>query len=239
MNYVIVFLVLSLVILFHEWGHFLAARGVRLPIRIFSIGFGPKLWSFTHHHTEYRLSLVPFGGYVLPDIDDEQGFYAIAPWKRIVMAAGGPLASVILTVLGFATINLLTADFSLENLLFKPFYQTATLFGKMLTVLPTVFTKPAQLSGAVGIVMSGGAFIAANYRLALSFMALLSLNLAVLNFLPFPVLDGGKILLYLLEQAHPKLARLQYPLAIAGWILLVGLMVYTTVLDVGKFFYKV
>ncbi|MCL6558986.1 MAG: site-2 protease family protein [Firmicutes bacterium] len=91
-----------------------------------------------------------------------------------------------------------------------------------------------QLSGVVGIVVQGGQFVGADVLKALYFSILLSLNLAVFNLLPIPALDGGKIILYLLEKAHPKLLRLHIPLAVAGWVLLIGLMVYATVLDIGR-----
>jgi regulator of sigma E protease len=63
---------------------------------------------------------------------------------------------------------------------------------------------------------------------------MLSLNLAILNLLPLPPLDGGKIVLCLLEKVHPQLARLHFPLAIFGWVCLLGLMGYTTVLDIAR-----
>jgi regulator of sigma E protease len=69
-------------------------------------------------------------------------------------------------------------------------------------------------------------------------MALLSLNLAVFNMLPVPALDGGKILLYLLEKLHHRLARLHIPLSIGGWVCILGLMIYATYLDVERYIVK-
>ncbi len=60
-------------------------------------------------------------------------------------------------------------------------------------------------------------------------------KLAILNLLPIPPLDGGKICLHVLEKLHPKLARLHVPLGVAGWLFIPGLMVYATVLDIGRF----
>jgi membrane-associated protease RseP (regulator of RpoE activity) len=234
MNYLAVACILGIVILFHELGHFLAAGLVKLPIRIFSIGFGPKLWSFTRNGTEYRLALIPFGGYVLPDFYSEEEYFAIAPGRRLVMAAGGPAASIILTVLCLATLNLFSADVSLYNLLVKPVIQTVTLFGKMTAALPTVFSKTGQISGVIGLITQGGELLAADYLRVWWFTGLVSLNLALLNLLPVPALDGGKMLLCLLERIHPRFLRLQYSLTLAGWVLLLGLMVYTTVVDVGR-----
>ncbi|MFQ5352952.1 MAG: site-2 protease family protein, partial [Candidatus Binatia bacterium] len=56
--------VLALVILVHELGHFLVAKRCNTEVQVFSIGFGPKLFSFVRGETEYRISLIPVGGYV-------------------------------------------------------------------------------------------------------------------------------------------------------------------------------
>jgi len=54
--------------------------------------------------------------------------------------------------------------------------------------------------------------------------------------LPIPALDGGKIILYLLEKIHPKLLKIQLPATIAGWVIIAGLTVYVTIKDVVKIF---
>jgi len=62
---------LGFTIFIHELGHFLAARNRGLIITRFSIGFGPKLFGWTRNGVEYRLSAIPFGGYVaLPQLSD-------------------------------------------------------------------------------------------------------------------------------------------------------------------------
>ena len=57
-------LVLGSVVLFHEFGHYLAAKLYGITVEIFSVGFGPRLWGFVRRGTEYRLSWIPLGGYV-------------------------------------------------------------------------------------------------------------------------------------------------------------------------------
>lgn len=61
---ILVVLAFSLMIFIHELGHFLVAVRVGVKVEIFSIGMGPKLFSFTKDGVEYRLSAVPIGGYV-------------------------------------------------------------------------------------------------------------------------------------------------------------------------------
>jgi regulator of sigma E protease len=56
--------VLGSVVLFHEFGHFLAAKAFGITVEVFSVGFGPRIWGFVRRGTEYRLSWIPLGGYV-------------------------------------------------------------------------------------------------------------------------------------------------------------------------------
>ena len=74
MQYIIALLLIGFVILAHEFGHFIAARIVGMPIKIFSIGFGPKLWAVKKRETEYRIAMIPLGGYVMPDLKMTRNF---------------------------------------------------------------------------------------------------------------------------------------------------------------------
>jgi len=56
--------VLGSVVLFHEFGHYLAAKAFGITVEVFSVGFGPRLWGFVRRGTEYRISWIPLGGYV-------------------------------------------------------------------------------------------------------------------------------------------------------------------------------
>ena len=57
-------LVLGVMILVHEWGHFIAARIFGVRVDVFSIGFGPRLFGWKRGATDYRVSVLPLGGYV-------------------------------------------------------------------------------------------------------------------------------------------------------------------------------
>lgn len=234
MSYIIAALLIGFVILVHEFGHFIAAKRAGIAVAVFSLGFGPRVIGRKWKGTEYRLSLIPLGGYVLPEIEDEKEFFAVPVNKRIVMALGGPIASFLFPVLCFALNNSIRFGLSLANAFIRPLAQAADLMLAMVTALPRIFTHSEQLSGIVGIVAQGGSFVGNNFLNGVQFAVLISLNLAVLNLLPIPVLDGGKVFLYLLEKIDPKLQRWHVPLAIGGWIFVIGLMVYVTVKDVGK-----
>ena len=84
---------LSLIILVHEWGHFIVARKIGVKVERFSFGFGPLLLRWTRSGTEYVLSLLPFGGYVKLAGEVEEGRSGPAkPWEyrgRSVIERGG------------------------------------------------------------------------------------------------------------------------------------------------------
>ena len=234
MSYLLVVFLLGFLILVHEAGHLIAARSVGIPVTRFSIGFGPKVCSWHRGKTEYRLSFIPLGGYVLPAIEDEEDYFKIPVIKRTVLALGGPVANLAFPFLLLSLLGAIRSGLSWSGILVEPALQTGSLFGQVLTSLPVLFTQPDQLSGVVGIIAQGGDFVGMDIQRISQFLIFLSINLAVLNLLPFPVLDGGKILLCLLEKVHPKMTKLHIPLSIAGWVIMIGLMVYVTVHDVGR-----
>ena len=102
-------LIFSLAVFIHEFGHFIAARLLGLKADVFSIGFGPALWKRQIGKTEWRISAIPFGGYVsLPQLDPDgmkqiQGDHGetlppAAPWKRIIVAVAGPMGNIVLAL---------------------------------------------------------------------------------------------------------------------------------------------
>lgn len=234
MNIALAILIIGFIILVHEVGHFIAAKLAGIPVERLSIGFGPRVAAFTSRGTEYRLSLVPLGGYVLPAVADENDFFRYPVMKRVIFSLGGPGANILLAVILFAAVNVARDGLTLQGLILHPPVQTAALFREFAFSFLSVFSRPDQLSGIVGMVGRGGAYIGGDPMKALHFSILISLNLAIFNLLPVPALDGGKVFLYLLEKIHPRMAKLHLPLGIAGWLCVIGLMIYVTVLDIGR-----
>lgn len=101
-------LVISVVVFFHELGHLLVGKAVGVRAVRFSIGFGPRLVSFVRGETEYRISLLPLGGYVkfagdnpyeeLAPEDRGRGFLEQPPWKKGLIAFAGPAANFVLAI---------------------------------------------------------------------------------------------------------------------------------------------
>lgn len=125
-TYVVPFLcVLTVVVFFHELGHFLVGRWCGVRVESFSIGFGPEIGGWTDKHgTRWRVSWIPLGGYVkflgdqgaasTPDRDKLQkiandpaareAFHFKPVWKRAAIVAAGPMANFILAVVIFGGI---------------------------------------------------------------------------------------------------------------------------------------
>lgn len=101
MNIVIAIVVFSLLILFHELGHFSLAKLNRIRVNEFSLGLGPTLFGFTKGETKYSLKLLPFGGACMMEgedenSDDERAFNKKSVWARISVVAAGPIFNFIM-----------------------------------------------------------------------------------------------------------------------------------------------
>jgi regulator of sigma E protease len=102
-------LVLGVLILVHEWGHFIVARLFDVRVDVFSIGFGPRLFGFKWGATDWRISAVPLGGYVrmagqdITELDSGDAKPTGAPdelmskprWQRALISFAGPLINLI------------------------------------------------------------------------------------------------------------------------------------------------
>jgi regulator of sigma E protease len=103
---VLFLLVLGILVTFHELGHFLAAKAVGVRVEVFSFGFGRRLFGWKRGATDYRVSLIPLGGYVRMAGDglDEDASGARdelasrRTWEKLFIMAAGPAFNVVLAV---------------------------------------------------------------------------------------------------------------------------------------------
>lgn len=232
MSYLIMIVVISGIILLHEFGHYAAARLSGIGIGVFSIGFGPVLFRKKTAVTEWRVSLIPLGGYVVPDAADELRYFAIHPLRRIVLSFGGPLLNFIgafVLIFSARVIAGDSADIVLSRSMNIFLSQISGIFGG----ISALFSSPEALSGIVGIVHSGGSILNKGIS-PLLLSAALSLNLGIFNLLPLPPLDGGKIVLSFLELIDRRASRMHIPFALAGWAFMLVLVAATLFLDIKR-----
>lgn len=342
---------LGVLIVFHEFGHFLVAKLSGVGVLTFSVGFGPKIFVMKKGETEYALSALPLGGYVKmigenPDeevaqADLDRSFAHKSLLKRMAIVFAGPAFNLILAVLllmvvytfygvpvmstqineivkgtpaekagllkddrivaidgkavkewdelsgtikasggkmlnlqvqrGNETLNVsvqperkegrnvfnerkddwligISSRVTIEKgkaglAIVRAVYQTydyskLTLqaFGKML--LGDV--SPRNIGGPIMIAQMAGQQAQEGFGSFLAFLAVLSINLGVLNLLPVPVLDGGHLLFFMVEAVIRKPVALRYrEMAQQVGICLLGLlMVYAFYNDIVRFFEK-
>lgn len=104
---VVVVVVLGIMILVHELGHFVAAKFFGVRVLTFSLGFGKRLFGFKRGDTDYRVSLLPLGGYVKMAGDEPSEVHAGDPdeflgkprWQRFIIAVMGPSMNILMAVM--------------------------------------------------------------------------------------------------------------------------------------------
>ncbi len=107
MTIITALIILAVLILVHEWGHFIVARRIGIPVHEFSLGFGRKLYSTRKNGVEYSLRLIPMGGFVRMageepgDMNDPDGYNNRRPWEKVGVAFSGPFMNFVLAVLIF------------------------------------------------------------------------------------------------------------------------------------------
>jgi regulator of sigma E protease len=97
---------LGVMVLVHEWGHFVVARLFGVRVEVFSIGFGPRLFGVRRGPTDYRISALPLGGYVRMAGDnpaeerrgDPDEFLSKPRWQRCLIALAGPTTNFLMAV---------------------------------------------------------------------------------------------------------------------------------------------
>jgi regulator of sigma E protease len=361
MTILIFFIILLILVLSHEFGHFIAAKAFRIRVDEFAFGFPPRLFSKTIGETRYAFNALPLGGYVkiygedptqvTDDADKARSFPAQKRWKQaIVIVAGvvfnlllawvavtgtylvgapavadndlGPVVDQHLTITGieadspakkagfkegdilvgleeggaikqitsanevqaFTSIRegkeihaqVLRGDAELTltvvpvtdivpdraavgismdmvGKLKLPFF-TAVKQGFLHTVLYTQMTTEGifhflktaiigqsdfkDVAGPVGIVNAVGDAAKLGFVNLLLFTALISINLAVINVLPFPALDGGRLLFIIIESIvrRPIPAKVANYTNLVGFALLMLLMIVVTFHDIAKLF---
>lgn len=337
---------LSLLILVHEFGHFITAKFFNLRVDEFGIGLPPRAWGKKFGETIYSINWLPFGGFVKIYGEDTAGeqvtmsksqrevrddlrkrsFAYQSPWKRslIILAGvtmnfifGWILLTTVLMIgreagiyiskvepdgpaelgklqlgdritgfkngeefikyvndnrgevikftvmrsgkeenisaiprqippanqgaLGIALDEETGARLGIFQAIYVGFMTTIKLIGLIFTsffgLIASIFTQNANLSdvaGPIGIFKIAGNAGALGIATFLNFFALISINLGVINVLPFPALDGGRFLFILIEKfkGSPLPVKFEQIANGIGFALLIGLIIIISINDI-------
>lgn len=327
-------LLLSVFVVVHELGHYLAGRALGFTVLEFAVGMGPALFKKEKNGITYSLRAFPIGGMCRFYGEDEEAkdgrsFASHAVWKRIIVVVAGPLMNVLAAILfaaatlmgygvyvdiptiseisgietpaaqaglkegdiiyaingktieTFAEVSdlILTATGDemvitvkrggeLVELTLRDFYNEAEgrnfigitygygreryglfralgasfeyvwdLIVEMLRFLGSIFTqgvKKGDIVGPVGTVSLIGEAVRTGFEVVLRMAVLISVNLAIMNLLPLPALDGGRLVFLIIEaiRRKPVPPEKEGIVHFVGLLLLFGLMIYLTVSDV-------
>lgn len=352
--------VIGVLVLVHEWGHFIMARRAGMKVEEFGFGFPPRLFGIKRGETIFSINWIPFGGFVKilgedgGQRDNPGSFGSKSISARLMVIVAGVVmnllfAAVLLSFNNFFSLriglfneeminqardkkvqilevvsgspaeksDLRTLDeivgISLENgdilpistieeiqeftrehkgekislvikdgdktvikavesrsnppacegsmgismaltgvvsypwyeAIWRGAYDTANLtYGTMqgfymLINPPDIECPPSSnVAGPIGIASITGQAARVGFSYLMQFVALISVNLAVLNIMPFPALDGGRAVFIVAEKLRgkPLNKRIEATVNGIGFALLIGLMIYVTIKDVAKFF---
>ena len=357
-TFLIFIAVIGVLVLVHEWGHFVMARRAGMKVEEFGFGFPPRLFGIKKGETIYSINAIPFGGFVkiLGEDGDSRdnprsfGAKSISARLKVVVAgvvmnflfavlllilgnffglriglfddeltsqardkkiqiiqivAGSPAEKAGLSVLdeivGFEQNGILIETYTTEEVqaftsehkgetvimvvrdgeiskkeietrlnpppgegsmgivmaltgvVSYPWYEaiwrgaydgaiiaynTAYTYGLLFKTLFADGKLIGEVSGPVGIAGITGQAARVGFSYLMQFVALISINLAILNIMPFPALDGGRAIFIIAEKFRGKQIDKKIESAVNGFgfALLLALMIYVTVKDILKFF---
>lgn len=266
MTIIIFLIILSVLIVAHEAGHFWAAKQGGIRVDEFGLGFPPRAKKlFSWRGTDFTLNWLPFGGFVkifgenpLEEAEglslntDSKGltFSQTSRWRQLLVLSAGVLANFALAWILFSVVLMLgieSQDGYVQRNFFSAIWHGLLTTGKItwLTaiaiweIVSGAVAGTADLSGLVGpvgLVGLVGEVSSLGFAYVLYFTALISVNLALINLIPVPALDGGRILIVIIEAIRgksisPKLFGI---LNAVSFALLIILMILITVRDVGR-----
>jgi regulator of sigma E protease len=360
MQIIVFIIILALLVLIHEFGHFIAAKKLGIKVEEFGFGFPPRVWGKKIGETLYSLNLLPIGGFVkvfgeeyheenkteaeggYSPADRKRAFVYRPPWQKAIVIVAGVVMNFLL---GWVLISYLftqgvptptdkviveqiqpnspavtaglkvgdvieviskddqsrsiktvddlikaTKEYGDQQVILQydrngqknqvtimprknppkdqgslgvvitsyavrkypwytaPYYglkhaavitlTIITELGKTVTKLATGQAAKVEVTGPVGIAQYTGQAIKFGSNAVLELVALLSLNLAVINLLPFPALDGGRLVFIMYEWVTKKRINQHFEryMNLAGIIILLGLSAVITFFDVLKLF---
>ena len=149
-------LVLSVLVIFHECGHFLAARLFKLKVDEFGFGFPPRLFGKKYGETLYSVNAIPLGGFVRikgvagddPDMqrdkDDRSSFSSRSPLVKIVVLTAGIMMNLLLSVLLFSGVFMLGVPTTIDQVT-----EGAVVSDQRLVVTNVGESTPAQAAGVM------------------------------------------------------------------------------------------
>lgn len=181
-----------LIITLHELGHFIAAKCLKLKTSTFSIGIGPKLFTFDRSNTLFKFHLFPMKGFVQVDTKQEEKLPLLF---KCIFYLAGILVNIISFFIGLTVYFIQQGHPIIDSFMIvtKKFIAFIPKFYSLLTQLQfsDIVTPEHDLEHSIGVYISM-ADITQEFWLG---FAVLSIIIAFFNTIPIPILDGGRVIL--------------------------------------------
>lgn len=234
-----IIILIGFLVFIHEGAHFLVAKLSGVKVLEFSVGFGKAIYSKKTKETEYFVRMIPLGGYVRmlgeeEESDDDRSFEKQPVWKRLLIVLAGPFINIVFGLGLFWVLASIYNKNAYYGLIVTKRY--IVLLFQSIGQLFSGAVKNAEVVGPVGIstliVNTNGLFE------FFHLLSIISVSLGITNLLPIPGLDGGKILLYLIEIIRRKKVSEEFEtkLTAIGMLILLTIVVFVTANDIGNLF---
>ncbi|MBX4199087.1 site-2 protease family protein [Candidatus Parcubacteria bacterium] len=232
MTILLFLIILSVLVIVHELGHFVVAKRLGVKVEEFGVGFPPRAKKlFRWKDTDFTLNWLPFGGFVRMEEEGER--------KPFVLLAG-VLANFALAWLLFSIMlmhGIESGGSFVQHGFFAGIWHGLLTTGKItwLTITSIFSSEVKDVVGPVGLVSIVGMAKSLGLSYILYFAALISVNLAIINLIPIPALDGGRLLIVIVERLRKRRLskELFNKLNLVSFALLIILMVLITVRDIA------
>lgn len=237
--------VFSIVVLVHEFGHFIIARKAGVKVYEFSIGFpfSPRVLTlFSHKETEFTLRLLPLGGFVSFSKEEDEGagdLFGASYLDRALIMSAGPLFNIAFAFLIFVPVFILGKHLPITEAVIAGARTVWAILSGTVIVIFNIFSGHGSmegLAGPVGIAAIAGQAASKGFLSLMYFTGILSMSLGVMNLIPFPALDGGQLLMLFIGAVRKKPLSLKtYQIVnLTGLSLFLILTVLVTYKDIAK-----
>ncbi len=237
--------VFTVIVLIHECGHFVAARKSRIKVYEFSIGFpfSPRFITlFRHKETKFTVRLLPLGGFVRFSKDGEEDareLFEASNNKRALVLSAGSLFNIVFAFIIFVPVFVIGKHLTLVDAVLLSAKTVWEILSGTIMFLFDIFAGHGTLegvSGPVGIAAMAGGAASKGILSLFYFTGVLSMSLGIMNLLPLPALDGGHLIMLLIESIRKKtLSPKAYQLVtLVGLSLFLILTLAVTYKDVAK-----
>ncbi len=237
-NAIKIIFLLGILVFIHEGGHFIVAKFCKVKVNEFALGFGKTIISKKIGETVYALRMIPLGGFVRMEGEEqpseEKGAFNNAKtWKKILIVAAGGLVNIIFAII----IVFLLVIFYYKYPLKEALQVTGTFAYSIIESLKILFSGNVTINELMGPVGISSIIVQTtdlvNY---IYLIAAVSLSLGVTNLLPIPPLDGGKILIYIIEAIRRKPIKEETEIAIqmTGFVCIIILSIFVMMNDIGN-----